>query len=71
MLVRNFSFHDTNVTIEAKFSATMQPRIVGREEEGAQLPLRITLVDNWVYCQFIVYIFLLVADLVDHLFYCY
>lgn len=48
MLVRNFSFHDTKVTIEPKFSATMQPRIVGREEEGAQLPLRIRLVDNWV-----------------------
>jgi len=46
MLVRHFVFHDTNVPIEPKFSATMQPRIVGREEEGAQLPLRITLVED-------------------------
>ena len=48
MLVRHFVFHDTNVPIEPKFSATMQPRIVGREEEGAQLPLRITLVEDWL-----------------------
>jgi hypothetical protein len=45
MLVRKFSFQDTNATLEPKFSATIQLRIVG-EEEGAQLPLRIKMVDN-------------------------
>ncbi|KAK7043905.1 hypothetical protein VNI00_008071 [Paramarasmius palmivorus] len=46
MLIRNFEFWDTGVEIETKFSATMQPRVVGKEEEGAQLPLRVTLVEN-------------------------
>lgn len=46
LLIRYFAFHDANVTIETKFSATMQPRVVGSEDEGAQLPLRITLAED-------------------------
>ncbi|KJA16707.1 hypothetical protein HYPSUDRAFT_47076 [Hypholoma sublateritium FD-334 SS-4] len=46
LLIRYFVFHDANVTIETKFSATMQPRVVGSEDEGAQLPLRITLAED-------------------------
>ncbi|ESK84361.1 cytochrome p450 [Moniliophthora roreri MCA 2997] len=46
MLIRNFEFWDTGAEIETKFSATMQPRVVGKEAEGAQLPLKVTLVEN-------------------------
>jgi len=45
-VVRNFQLHDTQATIETKFSATSQPRIVGRENEGAQLPIRVTLLPS-------------------------
>jgi len=44
--MRTFVFHDTGDVIESKFSATLQPRVVGREKEGCQLPVRVTFVSD-------------------------
>jgi len=41
MLIHNFTLHDTPARIETKVSTTLQTRVVGREGEGAQLPLRV------------------------------
>lgn len=38
--IRAFEFEDV-VPIETRFSATMQPRVIGKPEEGTQLPLRL------------------------------
>lgn len=43
--LRHFEFHDTGATVKAKFSATLQPYVVGEEAKGCQLPLRISLID--------------------------
>jgi len=45
-IIRNFVLHNDNVTIENKHSSTLQPRVLGREKEGSQLPLRVTLFEN-------------------------
>ncbi|KDQ09988.1 hypothetical protein BOTBODRAFT_178543 [Botryobasidium botryosum FD-172 SS1] len=43
-LIKTFVFHDTGAKIEAHWSNTLQPKVVG--EEGVNLPLRVTLADN-------------------------
>ncbi|KZV92113.1 cytochrome P450 [Exidia glandulosa HHB12029] len=45
-LLRNFKFHDTGDMIQSKFSSTLQPRVIGREKEGCQLPVRVTLLHD-------------------------
>jgi hypothetical protein len=45
-IIRNFVLHNDNVIIENKHSSTLQPRVLGREKEGSQLPLRVTLFEN-------------------------
>ncbi|KAG9109692.1 hypothetical protein FRC07_008273 [Ceratobasidium sp. 392] len=43
--IRHFVFHDTGATVKQKFSTTLQPYVVGEEDKGGQLPLRVSLVD--------------------------
>ena len=43
-LVRSFRFHDTGVTITTRQGATLAPRVKGREHEGINLPVKLTLV---------------------------
>ncbi|EJD55299.1 cytochrome P450 [Auricularia subglabra TFB-10046 SS5] len=45
-LLRRFVLHDTGADIHSKFSATLQPRINGRENEGPNLPVLVTLLDD-------------------------
>ncbi|KZV98142.1 cytochrome P450 [Exidia glandulosa HHB12029] len=42
-LIRNFVFHDTGAEILSRFTASLQPRVVGKEQDGPALPCRITL----------------------------
>lgn len=44
--IRNFEFHDTGAIIHARFSTTLQPYVVGEEDKGTQLPLRISHIDQ-------------------------
>ncbi|EJD46366.1 cytochrome P450 [Auricularia subglabra TFB-10046 SS5] len=41
-LVRSFEFQDTGLHISTRFGATLSPRVVGREREGINLPVRFT-----------------------------
>lgn len=45
-LVKDFSFCDTGDTIETRISTTYQTRVVGREHEGAQLPMKVSLLEK-------------------------
>lgn len=45
-LVRRFEFHDSKIDLEFRVSGSLQPRVVGREDEGVQLPIRMTLVQE-------------------------
>lgn len=45
-LLRQFVLHDTGDKIQSKFSATLQPRVIGREKEGCKLPIRVTLLHD-------------------------
>ncbi|KAF8592546.1 cytochrome P450, partial [Ramaria rubella] len=42
-LIRNFIFEDTGAKIISRFSSTLQPRVVGKESEGIQMPIKVTL----------------------------
>ncbi|KAG8763655.1 hypothetical protein FRC11_014632 [Ceratobasidium sp. 423] len=44
--VRNFEFHDTGVIVKARFSATLQPFVVGEEEKGTQLPIGVSIIEH-------------------------
>ena len=43
-LTRSFQFHDTGVTIATRNNATLSPRVKGREHEGINLPVKLTLI---------------------------
>jgi cytochrome P450 len=43
-LIRSFQFHDTGVAISTRNSTTLSPRVRGREHEGINLPVKITLI---------------------------
>ncbi|KAF8643360.1 hypothetical protein AX16_009088 [Volvariella volvacea WC 439] len=42
-LIRRFEFHDTGAQIKNKVTSSMQPYVVGEEEKGPQLPVRVTI----------------------------
>ena len=43
-LTRNFQFHDTGVAITMRNLTLLSPRIKGREHEGSNLPVKLTLI---------------------------
>jgi cytochrome P450 len=43
-LIRSFQFHDTGVAISVRHFITLSPRIKGREHEGFNLPVKVTLI---------------------------
>ena len=43
-LIRSFQFHDTGVAISMRHGATLSPRVKGREHEGINLPVKLTLI---------------------------
>ncbi|CAE6461645.1 unnamed protein product [Rhizoctonia solani] len=45
-LIRNFEFHDTGAIVKARFSATLQPFVVGEEEKGLQLPIGVSIIEQ-------------------------
>lgn len=45
-LIRRFNFHDSNTKVEFKWVGSLQPRIVGQEDKGVQLPIRMSFVDE-------------------------
>ena len=46
MLIRDFVWEDTGDVVEFMFSSTVQPRVVGKEAQGSQLPLRVSPVQG-------------------------
>ena len=42
-LIRSFQFHDTGVAISLRHYLTLSPHIKGREHEGVNLPVKVTL----------------------------
>ena len=44
ILIRSFQFHDTGVGISTRNSTTLSPRVRGREHEGINLPVKLTLI---------------------------
>ncbi|EUC54580.1 cytochrome P450 family protein [Rhizoctonia solani AG-3 Rhs1AP] len=44
--IRNFEFHDTGAIVKARFSATLQPFVVGEEEKGTQLPIGVSIIEH-------------------------
>jgi len=45
-LLRRFVFHDSGTKVEFKWVGSLQPRIVGQEDKGVQLPIRMSFVDE-------------------------
>jgi hypothetical protein len=45
VLLRAFKFHDTGVQFTTKLASSMQAVVIGEEEKGPQLPLRVTMLD--------------------------
>ncbi|KAG8901262.1 hypothetical protein FRB99_005452 [Tulasnella sp. 403] len=45
-LIRRFVFHDSKTQLEFRFVGSLQPRVVGREDEGVQLPIHMSFVDE-------------------------
>jgi len=43
-LIRSFQFHDTGVELSLRHGATLSPRVKGREHEGTNLPVKLTLI---------------------------
>ena len=43
-LIRSFQFHDTGVAVSVRHFITLAPRIKGREHEGLNLPVKVTLI---------------------------
>jgi len=41
-LIKRFVFHDSKTEVEFRFTGSLQPRIVGREDEGVQLPIKMS-----------------------------
>jgi len=44
VLTKTFKFHDTEVVIVNKLASSLQAIVVGEEEKGPQLPIRVTMV---------------------------
>lgn len=44
-LVKQFSFAETDASIESRVAITLQPFVAGRLGAGRQLPLRVQLLD--------------------------
>ncbi|KAK7438993.1 hypothetical protein VKT23_017699, partial [Stygiomarasmius scandens] len=45
-LIKHFKFSDTGDNISHRLGSTISPRIVGREDEGVQLPVRVTCISE-------------------------
>jgi len=43
-LIRNFQVHDTGVAITSRINPGLLPRVKGREHEGINLPVKLTLI---------------------------
>ena len=43
-LIRSFQFHDTGVSISTRSYNLLMPRVKGREHEGLNLPVKVTLI---------------------------
>ena len=43
-LIRSFQFHDTGIALSLRHFNTLTPRIKGREHEGVNLPVKVTLI---------------------------
>ncbi|PVF92585.1 cytochrome P450 [Serendipita vermifera] len=43
-LIKHFRFHDTGAELELRFAAALTSRVVGKQHEGINLPVRVTLV---------------------------
>ena len=43
-LIRSFQFHDTGVAISMRHFIALSPRVKGREHEGFNLPVKLTLI---------------------------
>ncbi|KAH7904546.1 cytochrome P450 [Hygrophoropsis aurantiaca] len=43
-LIRSFEFHDTGAVIFDKVASSVQPLVVGQEERGPYLPIKVTIV---------------------------
>lgn len=41
-LIKNFQFHDTGAELEFRFGGALTARVVGKQQEGINLPLRVT-----------------------------
>ncbi|KAG8985961.1 hypothetical protein FRB90_004340 [Tulasnella sp. 427] len=45
-MIRRFVFHDEGIKLEFKQVGSLQPRVVGRESEGVQVPIRMSFVQE-------------------------
>jgi len=45
-MIQRFAFYDDKIEIEFRHVGSLQPRVVGRESEGVQLPVRMSFVDE-------------------------
>lgn len=45
-MIRRFVFHDDGIKLEFKQVGSLQPRVIGRESEGVQVPIRMSFVDE-------------------------
>jgi len=45
-LIRRFVFHDTGIKLEFRFVGSLQPRVIGREDEGVQLPIKMSFYEE-------------------------
>ncbi len=43
-LIRSFQFHDTGIAISMRNFGLLAPRVKGREHEGLNLPVKLTLI---------------------------
>ncbi|CAE6465983.1 unnamed protein product [Rhizoctonia solani] len=44
--IRKFEFHDTGAVVHARFVGTLQPYVAGKEEEGTQMPIQVSLIND-------------------------
>ncbi|KAG8944219.1 hypothetical protein FRC04_002086 [Tulasnella sp. 424] len=45
-MIRRFAFHDDGVKLEFKQVGSLQPRVIGRESEGVQVPIRMSFAEE-------------------------
>jgi len=45
-MIQRFEFHDDKMEVEFRHVGSLQPRVVGREAEGVQLPIRMSFVEE-------------------------